>query len=192
MTFEDLQTLELPAEIPGDPGSQHAARAEQYEALARAPHPDDEPLPGDFLVLAGEHRSMAGDAAGALRLFREAGDGETVDGPDPRTFQVRALFELDQPQQAKDLSEDLRRSRPDRTETYLYMGEVWEGRDNRQALGWLTRGAVFADETEAPPADLGMLCLARWRLRQSLGHEPDELDELGLGFAEALGTAGED
>lgn len=190
LTLDDLDTLEAPASTSGD--GDHGRLAEHYLELARDPHPDDELLPGDFLVLAGEHRHLDGDTEGALRLFAEAATHEVSEGPDPRAWQVRLLFALDRPEEALELSEQLRRSRPTATETYLVMGEVWEGRDGRQALGWLTRGAVLADETQAPPGQLYLLCMARWRVRAALGHQPDEFDEFGIGFADALSSGGQD
>lgn len=165
----------------------HAAAAEQLVSWAEDPHEEDQAWVGDILLRAAFQFSEAGDVEGALAQALRASDAGISAGADPRAFATELLFMLGRPEDARATSEDLRRSRPVDPETYWTMATIWEAHDDpKQALAWSNRGIALVEDTDGPPADLGLLCAGRWRVRQSLGLEPDELDELGMGFEEAV------
>ncbi|QDO88612.1 hypothetical protein FNH13_09915 [Ornithinimicrobium ciconiae] len=185
VSFEDLDDLEeaLRSASPAE----HASAAADLASWAESPHPQDIPFPGDLLIAAGDLLSRAADLSGALAHYQRAAELGTSEGPDANAYVVDTLFQLDRPQEARTLSETLRRARPERVDTYLAMATVWElNGDLRQSLGWSTRGIALAEEVDGPPADLGLLCVARWRVRQEQGMEPDEYDELAMGFLDAV------
>ncbi|WP_114906952.1 hypothetical protein [Ornithinimicrobium murale] len=173
--------------LEGASPAAHNAAAEQLLGWADEPHEQDGAWPGDIVLRAAFQLSEAGDREGAVRQALRASDLGLSEGADPRAFATELLFQLDRPDEARSVSEDLRRSRPADPETYWTMASIWEVRSEaRQALGWYNRGIALVEETEGPPADLGLLCSGRWRVRQSLGLDPDELDELGMGFEDAV------
>lgn len=185
VNFFDLDDLE--ESLRSASPAEHARAAADLVSWAEAPHPEDVPFPGDILVAAGDLLGRAGDHAGALGLYQRAAELGTSEGPDAHAYAVDSLFQLDRPAEARGLSETLRRGRPDRVDTYLAMATVWESHgDLKQSLGWSNRGIALAEEVDGPPADLGLLCLARWRVRHALGMDPDEYDELGMGFMDAV------
>lgn len=185
VTFYDLD--DLAESLRSASPAEHAKAAADVVSWAEAPHPEDIPFPGDLLVAAGDLLGRGGDLPGALRLYQRAAELGTSEGPDAKAYAVDSLFQLHQPEEARLLSETLRRGRPDRIDTYLAMATVWESHgDLLQSLAWSNRGIALAEETDGPPADLGLLCVARWRVRQSLRMEPDEYDELGMGFLDAV------
>lgn len=165
----------------------HTTAAQQLVSWAEDPHPQDRAWPGDLLLRAAFHLSQVEDHAGALQQAQRASDLGISEGADPRAFVAELLFLLDRPDEAKEVSEEVRRSRPEESETYWTMATIWEARGElRQALGWYTRGIVWVEDHDGPAADLGLLCSGRWRVRQAMGHAPDDLDELGIGFEEAV------
>lgn len=173
--------------LTGASREDHAAAADQLVGWAEEPHPEDDVWRGDLLLRAAFQRSEAGDAEGALALALRASQAGISEGADPRAFATELHFLLDRPEEARAVSEDLRRSRPDTAETYWTMATIWEAhQDPKQALAWYNRGIALVEDTDGPPADLGLLCSGRWRIRQSLGLAPDDLDELGMGFDEAV------
>lgn len=185
VTFFDLDDLEESLRS-GSP-AEHRKAAADLVSWAQSPHPQDVPFPGDILVAAGDLLSRAEDLVDALDLYRRAAELGTSEGPDANAYAVDVLFQLDRAQEARSLSESIRRGRPDRTDTYLAMATVWESQgDLTQSLAWANRGIALAEEVQGPPADLGLLCLSRWRVRQALGLDPDEYDDLGVGFLEAV------
>lgn len=166
---------------------EHAAAAEQLRAWAQDPHEQDGAWVGDILLRSAFQFSEAGDPEGALAQALRASDAGISEGADPRAFATELLFLLERPEDARATSEDLRRSRPVDPETYWTMATIWEAHDDpKQALAWYNRGIALVEDTDGPPADLGLLCSGRWRVRQSLGMDPDDLDELGMGFEQAV------
>ncbi|USQ81922.1 hypothetical protein NF556_09865 [Ornithinimicrobium faecis] len=165
----------------------HAEAATQLVARAADPHEQDGAWVGDILLRAAFQFSEAGDVEGALAQALRSSDAGISEGADPRAFATELLFLLERPDDAKATSEDLRRSRPVDPETYWTMATIWEARgETKQALAWYNRGIALVEDSDGPPADLGLLCSGRWRVRRSLGLDPDELDELGMGFEEAV------
>ena len=184
----DLEWLDtFDAGLEGASPPARSAAASQLVTWAEDPHPDDGAWAGDIMLRAAFQLSQAGDQDGALGHAQRAADLGISHGADPRVFVTELLFSLDRPREAKALSEDVRRSRPDEPETYWTMATIWEAQDEPlQALAWFNRGIALVEDSDGPPADLGVLCAGRWRVRQALGHAPDELDELGMGFEEAV------
>lgn len=184
----DLDWLDhFDAELEGASAERHAEAAEQLLAWAQEPRAQDQAWSGDVLLRAAFHLLESGDQEGALEQALRASDAGLSVGADPRAFATELHFQLDRPDQARAVSEDLRRRRPADPETYWTMASIWEAHeDPQQALAWYNRGIALVEDTEGPPADLGVLCSGRWRVRQSLGLEPDELDELGMGFEDAV------
>lgn len=173
--------------LQGASAAARAAAAEQLVTLAQDPNPADRAWAGDIMLRAAFQLSQAGDQAGALEHAQRAADLGISHGADPRAFVTELLFTLDRPEEARATSEEVRRSRPDEPETYWTMAAIWEAHDEPlQALAWYNRGIALVEDADGPPADLGVLCAGRWRVRQSLGHAPDDLDELGMGFEEAV------
>lgn len=190
----DFDWLErFDASLTGASPQAHAAAANELLTWAEQPHPEDEAWPGDLVLRAAFQLSSAGDTEGALGLALRAAEQGISEGADPRAFAAELLFQLARPEEAKEISEELRRSRPHDPATYWTMATIWESREElTQALAWSNRGIALVEEVEGPPADLGLLCSGRWRIRQALGHEPDELDELGMGFDDAVANHVED
>lgn len=173
--------------LEGASPTARATAAEQLVDWAGDLQLQDGARPGDLMLRAAFQLSQAGDQEGALAHALHAGELGISHGADPRAFAVELLFSLDQPKEAKELSENVRRSRPDEPETYWTMATIWESRGEAvQALAWYNRGIALVEDSDGPPADLGLLCAGRWRVRQSLGHAPDELDEMGMGFEDAV------
>lgn len=184
----DLDWLDrFEAGLEGASPTARAAAAEQLVAWADDRQPQDLAWPGDLMLRAAFQLSQAGDQGGALEHAQRASELGISHGADPRAFVVELLFSLDRPEEARAVSEDVRRSRPDEPETYWTMATIWEARGEAvQALAWYNRGIALVEDSDGPPADLGVLCAGRWRVRRSLGHAPDELDEMGMGFEEAV------
>ena len=184
----DLEWLDrFDAGLDGASPAARAAAAEQLVAWAGDPQLQDGAQPGDLMLRAAFQLSQAGDPEGALTHAMSAAELGISHGADPRAFAVELLFSLERPEEAKKVSEDVRRSRPDEPETYWTMATIWESRGEAvQALAWFNRGIALVEDSDGPSADLGLLCAGRWRVRQSLGHAPDELDEMGMGFEVAV------
>lgn len=181
ITPEDAEELELS-------GAGHRQLADRLVAWAEEPHPDDALSPRELLTRAGEQLELADDVDAALELYRRAAAADGTAVPDPRAHLVTLLLQRGEREEALRWDRDLRRSRPEGGATYEYMGQTWlEVGDERRALGWYTRGILRHEQ--GPPFedyDLGALCLARWRLRERLGHQPDDYDFIGLGLRRRL------
>ncbi|WP_324650639.1 hypothetical protein [Georgenia sp. H159] len=186
LSAEDAEELELST-------PDHREIAEQLVAWAEQPGPDDELSPRELLTRAGEQLELAGDPAAAEAAYRRAAGADGDAALDPRSHLVAVLLDREEPDEALALDRDLRRSRPTEAATYEYMADVWaEHGDDRRALGWLTRGILVHEQGPGfSDVDLSMLCLARWRLRERLGHQPDDHDVIGIGMLQRLDRAAE-
>lgn len=170
-------------ELEFDTGD-HRAVAAGFVAWAEQPHPEDVLSPRELLTRAGEELELADDTEAAIALYRRAvhADGEAL--LDPRAHLVSLLLRREEPEEARALDRELRRSRPSDSATYEYLGEVWaEHGEEQRALAWLERG-ILRHEQDSPfsETDLAMLCLSRWQLRDHLGHPPDDYDLIGIGM----------
>jgi len=174
---EDVEELEYPA-------PDHRAVAQQLLAWAGEPHPDDEVSPRELLTRAGEQLELADDVDGALALYLRAVDTDGDAILDPRAHLVSLYLGHGEREEALAHDRGLRRSKPESSANYEYLGEVWaEHGDLQRALGWYTRG-ILRHEQGPPLAtdDLAMLCLGRWQVREQLGHHPDDYDLIGIGM----------
>lgn len=161
--------------------------ADQLLAWAESPHPDDGITVGQLLTLAGERYQLGGDAETTERIWRRAAAERPTDGPDPRCLLTEHLLGQGRAEEASELDNEVRKSRPDDPFTYLWMGEAWEEHgDARRALGWFNRGLAYVDRHGGfDERDVEMLCLDRWRVRQAQGMEPDEYDEVAIAIRDA-------
>lgn len=166
------------------------ALAERLRLWAEDPHPLDEISPRDLLTEAGAQRELAGDEEAAIELYRRAAAGHGPVTLDPRCMVIHLLHARGEHDEADEVEQALRRSRPAQAATYEYMGELCEelGRTTG-ALGWFNRGISLAEDGGLLEAEMGALCLARWRLRERLGHDPDQFDQFGLDHRERVTRA---
>lgn len=175
LTVDVLEDKLADAETKGLDG--HRELAAELLAFAEQPDDEDELSPADLLVGVGEQLSLAGEPVEALGYYQRAAECEMPTRPDARAFVVRALLDLDRTEEAEELSEQLRRSRPPIAETYLFMGEVWElAGELDRANRWLTRGALLA-QSQGSRSEWSMLVLGRYRVRRALGFPPDDFDQ---------------
>ncbi len=160
-------------------GARHQELAARLLAWAAEEPPDEDELsPADLLVGAGEQLALGDDHAGALDAFQAAADRPERTHPDARGFVVRALVDLGRIAEAQDVSEQLRRSRPEHAVTYAYVGEVWEeAGELDRAHRWFTRGLLLAERTR-DHTSYALLLISRLRVRESLGFPPDRDDEI--------------
>jgi tetratricopeptide (TPR) repeat protein len=175
--FEDIERLE--ASAPTDKAHREAAATLLGWAAER--HPDDEATPADLVSAAAWHLDQAGDIEAALELHHRAVTAEGTTTPDARCTLAAALFDAGRPDEARQVAEDLRRSRP-RIVDIAGMAEVFElVGDLQQAHRWIAMGISRLELVgEADPledVDVELLLNARRRVRQSLGFPPDDLDD---------------
>ena len=175
---EDVSKVE--ARLGGRALERHTKAASTYEAWAAEPHPEDEVTVGRLLVAAGEQWGLAGEPERALQLFRRAVATNDEVEPDVRCYLIDALLEAGQRDEADKLAEELRRSRPDNPDAYLFVGEAYEeAGDLGASLRWFTSGMLKAMKDEAvDEVDVVLLMRARRRVREGMGFPPDEYDEL--------------
>ncbi len=150
----------------------------------------DEVSPRELLTEAGEQHELAGDEEAALALYRRAVGSTGRAALDPRCLLIHLLYRRGERAEADELEQRLRRSRPREASTYEYMGQVCvELGETTRALGWFNRGITLAEDEGLMEAQMGRLCLARWRLRESLGHDPDQFDQFGADYLERVGRS---
>lgn len=185
LSEDDFDDLEMA--VSRGSTEDHRAAAAHLVALAQEVHPDDEVSTGDLLAAAGEQFRFADDPQRALEVLWRAYECRDWDDLDPRAVIVDVLLDQGEPARAQEVSEQVRRSRPRDASTYLYLGELWEDKDEtKRALGWFMRGIMLVEQRGLSEADLSLLCLGRWRIRQRDEQEPDEYDEVAIQFQEHL------
>lgn len=180
LDMDDIEELEFGAQTPDE----HRTAAEILVGWAAEQHPDDdaEVTPAELLVKAGEQLNFAGDAAGALELFRRA---QTADGdvlPDVRCYLHHGLVEVGDLAGARSLAEEVRRSKPADPDVYAFIAEDYDlTGDLPEANRWMNLGLrrliAEADDDELSGFRAVMLLSARRRIRRELGFPPDEFDE---------------
>ena len=179
LDFDDIERLEATARTP----KAHRKAATTLAGWATDPHQDDEVSPADLLSAAGWHLIQAGDTEAALAAYRQAVDAEGTTTPDVRCLLHTALLEAGRPDEARQIADDLRHSRP-RLGDVAAMAESFElVGDLEQAHRWVEMG-VNRLELDAPEDveddDFAVITLLniRRQVRRRLGYPPDELDEL--------------
>ncbi|MFG2090963.1 MULTISPECIES: tol-pal system YbgF family protein [unclassified Spirillospora] len=136
VTEDDLDDLEFDTLRTGD----HISAARRLAELA-------ESVSGgvsraNVLLRAGEQWQHAGDHGKAAELYRRALDdgGETYG--DPRAYLADALFELERPDEARTLLDQIRDDKPRDPEVYRAVAEVLYAQgDATGAHEWATSGA---------------------------------------------------
>lgn len=180
LTYDDIEAIERQR----TPAAHRSAAAELL-AWAEERHQDDEVTPADLVSAAAWHLSKAGDVEAGLDLHRRVvamGGGTSVDA---RCLLHAALLDAGQHEEARQVADDLRRSRPTLTECASMAENFYLIGDLRQAHRWAEMG-VNQLQLEAPEDisdDFGVIVLQNIRrsVRRKLGFPPDELDEMRPG-----------
>ncbi len=153
-------------------------KATYFEGLAAEPHPNDCLSRAAMLVIAGDHRGLAGEHAAALELYEAAvadGGPTTIDA---RCHLVEGLLALDRTSEAVTLAGTLRKHGLSH-EDHLFVGESFELADQAAAaIRWYTRGVLLAldDDPDALELVTRHLLVGRARVRDIEGFPPDDLD----------------
>ena len=177
LDFDDIEQLEASARTP----KAHRQAAATLVEWAREPNRDDEVTPADLLSAAGWHLDQAGDTEAALAHHRQAVAAEGTTTPDARCLLHAALLVAGRTDEAGQVADDLRRSRP-RIIDIAAMAETFElVGDLEHAHRWAAMGVNRLELNAAADTldDYETLALlnVRRRIRQALGFPPDELDE---------------
>ncbi|GAA5766027.1 hypothetical protein Aros01_02519 [Streptosporangium roseum] len=171
VTHEQLDRLLEQALLADD----HEDLARRLEALVGAY------ISGDIsraaiLVLAAEEWRQAGQPARALDCFQRAVDDGGEVGVDPRAGIADTLFELEQPDEGREVIEAIRVDGEVTPATALTVAETLVAYgDLREAHRWATEGAQGAVEGSG---EYTALLRTRYRIRVDLGLPEDELDAL--------------
>lgn len=166
---------------------EHRELAHQLRVWAEGPHLLDGPSPRELFMRAGEQLSLAGDDEAALAFDRRAAASHGDAQLDPRCLVVELLHGRGEHDEADRIEQELRRSRPGSAATYEYMGQLCARLgETARALGWFNRGLSLAEDQGLLEAEMGSLCLARWRLRHGAGHDPDQFDQFGMDYHERV------
>ncbi|SDG43055.1 hypothetical protein SAMN05421505_104120 [Sinosporangium album] len=153
----------------------HASLAGKLDDLAHS-YESGEVSRAAILVLAAEEWRQAGQAARALTSFQSAIDdgGEVI--VDPRAGIADTLFELDRPDEARELIDVIHSEGRVNPATALTVAETLVAYgDLRAAHEWATQGVLGGQEGSG---DHSALLRARYRIRVDLGLPEDELDAL--------------
>ncbi len=131
--------------------------------------------------------SLRGRAAAALSALWRAHECGERHNLDPRATIVDLLLSEGEQDEAQSVSEQIRKSRPQDGRTYHNLADVWDDQgETQRALGSLMRGIMLHERQGLPEHVLRMLCLARWRIRDREGQDPDDCDVLALDLQERL------
>jgi predicted Zn-dependent protease len=177
VTYVDIERLEASATT----AATHREAATRLLGWADERRPDDEATRADLVSAAAWHLDQAGDVEAALDLHRRAVTAEGTTLPDARCMLAAALFDAGRPEEAKQVADDLRRSRP-RVIDIGSMAEVFElAGDLAQAHRWTAMGLgrleLVTDDEELQEYEVETLLATRRRIREALGYPPDEHDE---------------
>jgi hypothetical protein len=174
LTYDDIERLEASATT----ATTHREAAARLLGWAEERHPRDEASPADLVSAAAWHLDQAGDVEGALDLHRRAVAVEGTTTPDARCMLAAALLDAGRADEAKQVADELRKSRP-RVIDIVGMAEVFElVGDLDQANRWvgmgMTRLDLVTEDDEVEAADIEMLFAIRRRVREQLGFPPDD------------------
>ncbi|WP_344934528.1 tetratricopeptide repeat protein [Sphaerisporangium flaviroseum] len=153
----------------------HGALAGRLDDLARA-YASGEVSRAAILVLAAEEWRQAGQPARALECFQRALDDGGEVNVDPRAGIADTLFELDRPDEAKQLVDSIRADGRVDPSTALNVAETLLAYgDPHGAHEWATEGVLASDGAGSTRE---ALLRTRYRIRVDLGLPEDDLDAL--------------
>jgi hypothetical protein len=197
LTRDMFDDIEFDAAASGD----HRTAAEHMISLATTGTQTEEFPRSEAFLRAGEQWLLADEPAAAAQEFRQAlADG----GPafvDPRVPLARALFMLDEPDEADALIEQIEQEKPDDPRLCDLVAELLVERSDLQgALRWATTGVGLCLgrlgagwDPDAPPrppvqpaqfsahgepTELRLLLSLRYRIRIDLGLPEDDYDRM--------------
>ncbi|MBG0820286.1 hypothetical protein HS048_06000 [Planomonospora sp. ID91781] len=160
---------------------EQALMADDHENLARRLEELAEAyVSGDIsraavLVLAAEEWRQAGKPVRALRCFQLAVDEGGDAGADPRAGIADTLFELEQPDEARKVIEEIRTGGVSPATALTVAETLAAYGEPQEAHAWATWGLGDAVPGGAEHA---ALLRVRYRIRVDLGLPEDELDAL--------------
>jgi hypothetical protein len=129
-----------------------------------------------ILVLAAEEWRAAGQPTQAMECFQLAVEDGGDAGFDARAGIADTLFELERPDEAREVIETIRAEGGVSTATAHTIAETLVAYgDLRGGLEWATQAVLGCDENDP---EQGALLRTRYRIRVDLGLPEDELDEL--------------
>jgi hypothetical protein len=179
----------LPADPLDDESLQYSAA--DWRRLARDYEAEIDEFPEERVEAwcdAADAWLQAGEVDEAERCYRGAAAEPPEEGlPDPRVHLADFLVDYRDVDSARELLDEIWRSRPRSVGTYYFAAENLESQGSyEQALNWANAGLSrcypqpFEPEVEDLHSDfeLSMLLGTRRRLRQSLQQPEDELDRL--------------
>ena len=178
LSFDDIEAIERRR----TPEAHRSAAAELLSWVEQR-HPDDEVTPSDLLSSAAWHLGEAGDVEPSLDLYRRAVTAQGPANPDPRCLLHAALLEAGRTDEARQVADEVRRSRPgigdiaDMAENFELNGDL------QQAHRWAEMGVTrleleSPEDVDVDDVDVITLLNVRRSVREQLGYPPDELDEL--------------
>ncbi|MFI6293812.1 tetratricopeptide repeat protein [Nonomuraea sp. NPDC050790] len=153
----------------------HSSLARQLDELAHE-YSEGDVSRASILVLAAEEWRAAGQPARAMDCFQRALEDGGEASIDPRAGIADTLFELERPDEAREIIEALR-AEPDIqpatahniAETLVAYGDL------RGGLEWATQAVLSCDQDD--PEHVALL-RTRYRIRVDLGLPEDDLDAL--------------
>ena len=175
LSYDDVEALDAFARTP----KAHRAEAAKLLAWAAETTPDDEVSEAELVSAAAWHLGQAGETEAALDLRRRAVEADGQCTPDARSELHAALLEAGRAEEARQVADAFRRSRP-RLEDVADMASTFEmAGDLQQAHRWVEMGVSRLDlADEADDYAVIQLRNVRRLVRRQLGFPPDELDEL--------------
>ncbi len=169
MTREQLDRLLEQALLLDD----HGALARQLDNLAQS-YESGEVSRAAILILAAEEWRQSGQPAAALDRFKQAAEDGGEVPVDPRAGIADTLFELDRPDEARDMVSTILASGWSPATALTVAETLAAYGDLNGAHEWATRGV-----DSCPPGLLREALLrTRYRIRVDLGLPEDDLDAL--------------
>jgi hypothetical protein len=171
-------------------GGDHLTAAQLMSRLAGTADPDGGMSRAEAYLRAGEQWLLADDPAKAADAFRLAIADGGATFVDPRVPLARALYLLDEPEQAATLVAQLKAEGPRDPLVCDLVGELLlEQSDLPGALAWVTAGVELClpgGVASVPPsalapdvgAELRLLLSLRYRIRNDLSLPEDEYDQM--------------
>lgn len=171
VTREHLDRLLEQALLADD----HSSLARQLDELALS-YSSGDISRAAILVLAADEWRQAGQPARAMECFQRALEDGGDSGIDPRAGIADTLFELDRPEEARDVIATIRGEGGANPATAHNIAETLVAYGDLQAgLEWVTQAVLTCADDD--PEHLALL-RTRYRIRVDLGLPEDDLDAL--------------